>query len=515
MTTKLSKSHNPATPGPEKPCPYCRESIHPEAKKCPFCGEMLDKASSSKVEITLKKLVMYVGLVTTLLSLFYALREGYYFIKERQEQRATISSYKAAAAQFQKLDNLDYAVATLEKALAVKPNDLELQRQYFLLNAHNILRKVEDWPSSNNNDETRKDITTLALDGFRLLQFSQSKSEQARVLITLCRLLRQDTSWNDKARITALFEEAYQLSSENAEVAFRYGQWLLSEDKQPEKGVKLLKKAMQLQPENALYWGELGEYLLKKKAYRDALPYLRTAIDLRPKQNEIQRIWASDSARGALVRLVRQADAELDITSKEFLGLDMDARKNLIDQVLSLAKSDRALNFIAARFYYKTGDYQRAVSTLKASLWQKNLDYSGSYGSDVPKLEMYAEILKSSGNDSETLNKLRSILEHEQQKKLYDEILEIGNEGQHYYKVGLKVHAGASEPGVLVARAHEGYPFAKAGVREGDRIFEFAHRKVETLRDIWVPLIEFDPGTELPFRIKRQDEILDLTLVVE
>ena len=143
MTTKAPKSPNPATPTPEKPCPYCRESIHGESKKCRFCGEKLEKVSASKVEVTLKKVVMYVGLVTTFLSLFYALREGYYFIKDRQEERATIESYKAAAAQFEELDNLDYAVATLEQALAVKPNDPDLQRLYFLLRARNVLRESD------------------------------------------------------------------------------------------------------------------------------------------------------------------------------------------------------------------------------------------------------------------------------------------------------------------------------------------------------------------------------------
>jgi hypothetical protein len=126
MTTKVPKSPNQAAPALENSCPYCREIIHSEAKKCRFCGEMLEKPSSSKVEKTLKKVVMYVGLATTFLSLFYALREGYYFIEDRQEQRATIASYKAAAAQFEQLDNLDYAVETLGQALAIKPNDLAL-----------------------------------------------------------------------------------------------------------------------------------------------------------------------------------------------------------------------------------------------------------------------------------------------------------------------------------------------------------------------------------------------------
>ncbi len=514
MTPELPQSPNPA-PTPEKPCPYCREAIHAEAKKCRHCGEMLEKSAPPKIETALKKGAMYIGLFTTFLGLFYTLREGYFFVVERQEQRATIESYKTAAAQFEQLDNLDYAVHTLEQALALKPNDLDLQRQYFLLRARSLLREVEDWPMTADNEEVRTNITTLTLDGFRLLQFTQSKAERAGVLITLARLLRQDINWKDETRLAALFEEAYRLAPGDAEVTFRYGQWLLSEDGQAEKGGELLRKATQLQPENALYWSVLGQYLLEKKAYQEALPALRTAIGLLPEQNESQRIRAVNSAGGALVSLVRRADAEQDITGADFLGMNMEERKLLIEETLSLAASDRELNFLAARFYHKTGDHERAVSALKASLWAEDLDYRGSYSSDIPKLELYAAILEDSGNDPETLGRLRTMLERHKEDQLYDEVKEIGYEGRRKYKVGLKVHAGASEEGVLVARAYEGYPFAKAGVQEGDRITEFAHREMKTLRDIWILLLEFAPGTELPFKVKRGEEVLDLTLVVE
>lgn len=515
MTPELPQSPNPAAPSPVKPCPFCREAIPADAKKCRHCGEMLEKSSLPKIETALKKGAMYIGLFTTFLGLFYTLREGYFFVVERQEQRATIESYKTAAAQFEQIDNLDYAVETLGQALALKPNDPDLQRRYFLLRARSLLREVEDWPMTTDNEEVRTNITTLTLDGFRLLQFTQSKTERAGVLITLGRLLRQDSNWKDETRLAALFEEAYRLAPGDAEVAFRYGQWLLSKDGQAEKGIELLRKAAQLQPENALYWSVLGQYLLEKKAYREALPALRAAIGLLPKQKEIQRIRAANSAKPALVSLLRQADEEQDIAGADFLGMNIEERKTLLEEALSLAASDRELNFLAARFYYKTGDYQRAISALKASLWAEDLDYRGSYSSDIPKLELYAAILEDSGSDPETLGRLRAMLERHREDQQYDEVKEIGYQDRRKYKVGLKAHAGAAEEGVLVARAYEGYPFAKAGVQEGDHITEFAHREVKTLRDIWILLLEFAPGTDIPFKVKRGEEVLDLTLVVE
>lgn len=55
--------------------------------------------------------------------------------KESEEAGPVCWPGHHASAQFEKLDNLDYAVATLEQALALKPSGLDLQRQYFLLRA--------------------------------------------------------------------------------------------------------------------------------------------------------------------------------------------------------------------------------------------------------------------------------------------------------------------------------------------------------------------------------------------
>jgi tetratricopeptide (TPR) repeat protein len=513
MTGEAPQPQNNSASDPGKACPFCRETIHPEAKKCRYCGEALKKSPSSKLEQTLKKGMAYLGLATAFLSIFYALREGYYFIEERQEQRAVIESHKAAVRHFEQLDNLDYAVKALEQALAVKPNDLTLQRRYFLLRAHSVLREIEDWGAQAHTDEARETIATLTLDGFRLLHFSLSKPERAGLLIMLGRLLPQDFNWNDEARITSLFEEAYQLAPQDAEVAFRYGLWILANSKQQDKGFELIRKATQLQPENALFWGTLGQYKLKNKAFREALPALQTAIRLRPKQNELQRIRAANSSKRLLRDLLLQAHKDHDITGPEFVGLDMEERKTLLEEALAYNASDRYLNFLAARFYHAMGDHERAVRTLKASLWREDLDRVPN--SDISKLELYAAILEKSGQDPETLTRLRDILAQRKETMLYDEALELGHKDKHLYKIGLKVHSGASKDGVLIALAHEGYPFAKAGVRKGDRIFEFAHRKIETLRDIWLPLIEFDPGTELPFKVKRGNDLLNLTLLVE
>jgi len=513
MTKEVSQSANQAAPAAGKACPYCRETIHPEAKKCRHCGEVFAKARSSKLEQALKKGMAYIGLATAFLSLFYALREGYFFIQDRQEQREAVASHKAAAAHFEQLDNLDYAVKALEQALTIKPNDLGLQQRLFLLRAHSVLREVEDWGAQAYTDQVREAISALTLDGFRLLHFSLSTPKRARLLITLGRILPQDMNWHDKGRIMGLFEEAYQLAPNDAEVAFWYGHWLLNKAEQPGKGFDLIRKATELQPENALYWAEIGEQKLKAKAYGEALPALQAAIRLHPKQKELQRIRAANSSKRRLKDLLLQADKDHDITGPDFISLGMEERKAVLEEALTHHPRNRPLNFLAARFYHEMGDYDRAVRALKASLGREDL--SRAHHSDMPKLALYVTILEKSAKDSATLARLRDMLAKHKEAERYEEALEAGLKDQHRYKVGLKVGAGVSKEGVLVVHAYEGYPFARAGVRDGDRILEFAHRQIETLRDIQLLLYAFDPGIELPFKVKRDNHIVNLTLVVE
>ena len=49
----------------------------------------------------------------------------------------------------------------------------------------------------------------------------------------------------------------------------------------------------------------------------------------------------------------------------------------------------------------------------------------------------------------------------------------------------------------------------------GDRLLEFAHRQVTELRSIWVPMLDFSPGTDVPLKLVRGDRELSLVLIIE
>ncbi len=490
-------------------CPYCRQPVNLQAKKCHHCGEMLKRPS--KLELVLKKLVGYIGLLTAVLSLFYALREGHYYIQERQEKREKFSSYVAAGEHFLKFDNLEYAEMAFQQAISINPDDWKLRLKYFTLKAHNLLREIEDW-GIQAGENLVEQIPGMIPEGFSLLNHPLSKKDRASILVILGRLLPQDRKWNAPQEITALLEEAYKLAPNEGEVVFRLGLWLQDQEGRENEGLELLQKATQLQPENGLYWTELGGYLMEQKEYREAMLAFEKAISIRPLQNELQRIRAANRAKSRLKEVILRANNEYDMTDSEFPGLDMNERIRILELALQYNDKDRNLNFVAANLYYKLGDYQKAHGTIQKAVGNYKRYVSHS---DLPKLELFAKILEDGKLDSLALSDMRKIIKDKYERQKYDEILETGYKDKRRYKLGLKVPSKPSENGVLVVRAYESYPFAKAGVRKGDRILEFAHRKVKTLRDIWIPLIDFEPGTEVPVKVSRNDKILDLTLVVE
>lgn len=507
MSNEEKKLQDMASDELKDPCPYCMQPVHSQAKKCHHCGEVLER--HFKIEPALRKLMGYIGLATAILSLFYALREGYYYIQERQERRQAFNAYVAAGEHFLKFDNLEYAEMVLQQAISINPNDLKLRLRYFNLRAHHLLREFE-FLGFQVSKQVAEKIPGLITEGFSLLNHPLSKKDRANVFVMLGRLLPQDGKWNAPQEVTALLEGAYELAPNNGEVVFRFGRWLLDQEGREKEGVELLKKAIQLQPENALYWIELGEYEMERKEYREAIKSFEKAIILHPQQKELHTIRAANRAKNSLKKLLLHVGN--DITSVEFLGLNMKERVRILEFALKHNERDTGLNFVAANLYYVLGDYKKAYRVIQKVIgdYKSYVSYSA-----IPKLELFAKILEKGKFDDQTLYEVRNILKEKREQELYDEILETGYKDKRRYKFGLKAPSKPSDDGVLVLRAFKGYPFAKAGVRKGDRILEFAHRKVQTLRDIWVPLIEFEPGTEAPVKIKRGEEIHDLILLVE
>jgi len=494
-------------------CPYCTELISTTAKKCRCCGEFVDKKARQQRQWA--KTARILGLVTASLSLFYPLREGYFYLQKQQQQRTELSSYKQVAKHFESLDSLIYAQQALIQALSLAPNDTDLQRRLLILQAQDLLREIE-WRSSIQT-EHQPLIEKMVLDGYRLLQTDSVDAERVQLLVMVARLLPQDRYWNDDEAISTLFTQAYAILPNDAEVLFRYGQWLVEAEHDADKGIELIERAIALNPDDVLYSHELAKTLQNRGEFGRALPLLQHAINLLPKQRELQRIRASNYSKGELRKLLVNADKAQDIAQGEFYGLSMNERQQLIEQVLQERQNDRSINYIAARFYFANQQNKLAEDAISKTVSKGDLaQVIGGYY--LKEFTLYKDILKRSGAKPKKLQEIQQAFARYQEALSYEEALETGIEGEHRYKIGLRVEKKDDTDtlqGLLVLNAYSGYPFAKAGLQTGDRLLMLAHREPSSVMGIYRILSNFEAGISVPLSIERNGKTLEFELVVE
>jgi tetratricopeptide (TPR) repeat protein len=447
-----------------------------------------------------------VAIGTALLSLFFGLKEGYYFIQERQQQRAMSASYLAAAKRFLALDSLTYAEDSLERALALSPNDQQLRLQVSFLRADHLLREA-DYYGMQLPEESLDAVPEMIISGFSLLNNSMSTADRAHLVLALGRLFQYDRRSPPDDGIAGLFAEAYRLAPRNPEIAFRYGELLMGEDASREQGFALIREAADQAPGVALYAEALGRAQAKQGNYRDALQTLMRTIELRPDQRELQNIRAANEAKGRLVSVLLEAHAASPITGEEFFGMPLSERVELVRFALRHSRN-RSLNVLAAQLFLQTGYAEEAEPWIRKNLGDYNIR------SNSKELEILAAVLGAQGKEAER-QQIQDILTEKAELATYEEVLETGLEGEHRYKIGLKLARENDAEGVAVLTAYEQYPFHKAGVRPGDRLLEFAHRPVESMRSITWLIYDLAPGTDVPVKIRRGDQTQVLTLVIE
>ncbi|WP_297818147.1 hypothetical protein [uncultured Paraglaciecola sp.] len=182
-----------------------------------------------------------------------------------------------------------------------------------------------------------------------------------------------------------------------------------------------------------------------------------------------------------------------------------------------LWKSDREINFVAAKFYLAEQQYELAEKAIKYTISEGDLQSQLPRGYYEEQFQLYRDILIRSGRDPLKLKLIKEGLQRYQDAKSYEELLDMGIEGQYNYKIGLRVMQ-QNDPkvrGLQVLKAYSAYPFALASMVKGDIVLKLAHREVLNLKAIFRILSNFEPGTIRPLKISRAGELMELTLKVK
>jgi tetratricopeptide (TPR) repeat protein len=286
---------------------------------------------------------------------------------------------------------------------------------------------------------------------------------------------------------------------------------LASEAPQP-GGLDQIRRAIAQRPQDAGYHYDLAQALDHAKQRAEALREYRRTAELPAGPD----IWSQRVRNGALadmLQVFKTLPEEKCAAPDALPDMPLDERIRMLEFFRANSSStDRAVPACLGALYHAVGEQAKARAQLQQSLG----DDTGDWKYYLPRLRLLTEILEQERPvDRPALDQARGILDQAEYALKHEQILEIGPEKGPMYKVGLKAPTAASPDGVHLEKVFRDYPFARAGVRDGDVVVEFAHRKVQTLRDIWIPYIEFQRGTQVPLQIRRGNATLNLLLTVE
>lgn len=503
----LPKDQQNAHNTPMAICPFCAETIQAKALKCKHCGEFLSGRPRKAARIT--KIIASFGALTALLSLFYALREGYFYIEKQQQARTEINSYLKVAGEFEKLSALQYAEHAIAQALELSPNDIFLQQKYFLLKSKWLLDDMEWRPISATPDEQ---VSSLIIDGYRLKLTAEDHSTRINILQNLARLVTLDNRWQDRESAAALFEQALKLDRKNAETLFRYGQWLVSSDKNESRGFELIIDATTIAPQDALYQYQLGYYYLMEKDFEKSLSLLISASELLEQQSELVRVQAANFAKSSLKRLLIESELMFDFNEGKYLGQSSSSTFQLIDSVVKDSPNDRNVNFLMAKYFFSIQDYQQARRYLNKIFKIADLA-KPLYSSNYRHAELLRDILQVTKQNPEVQQRLLQEIEfYWQQSDIAESMVWQINENASY-RIGLRVYSRANS--LTVIRAYSTYPFAKAGLRPSDRLLTLNGKKLASLEELKKIIGSVEIGNKLPVTWQRQGHTMQSTLTIE
>lgn len=492
---------------PVSSCPFCAETIQVNANKCKHCGEYLSGRPKKVARIT--KAIASFGALTALLSLFYALREGYFYIEKQQQARTEINSYLKVADEFEKLGTLLYAENAVAQALELSPNDIFLQQKYFLLKSKWLLDDLEWRPITATPDEQ---ISRLIIDGYRLKLTAEDNHTQIKILQNLARLVTLDNQWQDREGAAALFEQAMKLDVSNSETLFRYGQWLVGSNRDINRGLQLIEAAIQLTPLDALYQYQLGYFYLLDKNFKRSLPLLMSASGLGEQQSQLIRVQAANFAKSALKRLLIESELVYDFIEGRYLDQNSKNTFQFIDSVVKQSPNDRNVNFVMAKYFYSLGEYKQATDYLNKVFKLADLA-KPLYSSNYRHAELLRNILLVTQQNPQAQQRLSTEIEAYWRQSEIVESMDWQKNGTELYRIGLRLHSRSDA--LTVIRAYSNYPFAKAGLRPGDRLLTLNGHTLKTLSELHETVGMAEEGVELPMTWERQGQLMQATLIVE
>jgi tetratricopeptide (TPR) repeat protein len=487
-------------------------------------NEKLPQHSKPK-SFSLKKISAFIGLIGLIIGAVVGGSKIIQQVRQTREIKREVKIFLEVGDRFAEQFKLNKAIEEYQKVLELGEDNIDAHRRIITAMRQKLCLGIGQFPKVN-------DVLSRI---YKVQALSPHLKNDFELLLEEARILVCDDSQHNALTV---LEKALKVAPDEPEVLALLGfVRALTSPKDRIEGLDLLVQAIESQPHKALYHFYLAQALEHAQDDAESIreyyqaAKLASGNDIRSHKLHNKAIKKLDNIFMRFFRKDGALSSHLEIAIDEralIYGYLIVEFEKLPSKFRSLAESRTGY---MAKLYYELGDYEKADREIQKTLEHWHISYKDAIKywearstTTISWIKLHIKILQEGGLDHNTLTDARNYLKsyynekkRREEAEKYRKILEVlrhGTYGQRY-KVGLKVLNRKSDEGVLVLHVFERYPFAKAGVRKGDSILEFAHRKVRRFYDIERVLVEFKIGDNIPVKVKRGNEILLLTLIIE
>lgn len=474
----------------------------------------------------LREILKVIGIAGTLLTVLLSIRSGYLYFTGKAQAKNQVESWIQVAKEhtamptegyFDHLRSLDVAIHSIEQALAVRPNDLNLGRKAFMLHAEYANTDLEHRPFAY--DDWHQRIPALTTQGWQLLDQNLSPAQRTEILVTLARLEAWMPGTNSSETVDKLLRDALKINPENPAARYRLALHLLTGNDGDENAFGLLQDLVDRFPDNPVYLVELGRLELKNNHQNRALSLLQRTLNVESHASTWDEEEAKRQARTLIYAELKSAlrgDANLPP------GIDSSLADELMDGYFSMTWSDKAL---AGSYWWRKGDYTKAVRYLVESDTQYDRQSIprivelelGIF--EMPTDDIFPSLVDintslARGRDydfvANLLTEVQGYISTVKEKQLFD--IELTNGRYVFPGIEIQYWPETGTP-LLARRVVPGSVLANVGLRPGDRLVSVNGQKVQTIDELQNVLIGTAHLNASKLVVIRRQELLTLPVI--
>lgn len=360
-----------------------------------------------------------------------AILGGYQVIQEilkAKEKQKEVKIHLSIGDTFSERLEYEMAIKEYAKALKLDMDNIKAHRR-IITAATKKFELIRGLPASTTKTwgVATEEADNILAQIYRVHALNPSLKDDIGLLLEEAFLLK--VSGRSEAGITVL-EKAKKLFPNNPTVLAELGclRALASSDKNIE-GLDLLRRAIEIRPDEARYHYYLARAVEKAGLHAEAIRQYHQAVQLATGLD----FWSQTIRQSALFGLIYVFGVYFPNChwEREFTELDipLEERIHILESIVAF-RPEKGLHYSAydpylhlAILYYKAGDFEKAYHMI-----QEYLEIEGGiYRNHTDSiLELYANILEKGGIDPDTLNKVRRVLKdrkrREEEKKFLNDL---------------------------------------------------------------------------------------------